>query len=258
MKSLSYALSYTHLLRALTCVAIFLSLTHTRAASQSSADTLFHAGALAYQSGEYNAAASAFRDSARTQPTSGAFQNLGLAEWQRGQPGLAILAWEQSLWLDSFNKSSHENLRFARKAAQVETPELAWYEVVSTWLPMNWWVWIGVCSFWIAIAATFLPGIFRAKKRGWHQAIAALSLTLLLLSIPAFFGVQSRSRLGFVLQKDTPLQLTPTAEGQVVTRLAAGDPVRLDRSHGPFCLVKTGHASGWVKREQLGFISQKL
>jgi hypothetical protein len=228
------------------------------AASPSSADALFHAGALAYTSGEYNASASAFRDSARTQPASGTLENLGLAEWQRGQPGLAILAWEQSLWLDSFNKSSHENLRFARKAAQVETPQLVWYEGISTWLPMNWWAWISVCTFWVALAAVFLPGIVRAKKRGWHQAIAALSLTLFLLSIPAAFGIQSRSRLGFVLQKDTPLQLTPTAEGQVVTRLAAGDPVRLQRSHGAFCLVKTSHTSGWVNRDQLGFISQKL
>jgi hypothetical protein len=228
------------------------------AAERASPDALFQAGALAYQSGEYNAAASAFRDSARTQPASGTLQNLGLAEWQRGQPGLAILAWEQSLWLDSFNNASHANLRFARKAAQVETPELPWYEAISTWLPMNWWAWIGVCSLWMTVAAVFLPGILRVRRRGWHQAIAALSLTLILLSIPAFFGVQSRSRLGFVLQKDSPLQLTPTAEGQVVTHLAAGDPVRLLRSHGPFYLIKTSHTTGWVNRDQLGFISQKL
>jgi hypothetical protein len=229
-----------------------------QAAGPSSPEALFQAGALAYQSGEYNAAASAFRESTRAQPASGTLQNLGLAEWQRGQPGLAILAWEQSLWLDSFNKASHANLRFARKAAQVEMPELAWYEAISTWLPMNWWAWIGVGSFWIVVAAIFLPGILRVRRRGWHQAIAALCLTLVLLSIPAFFGVQSRSRLGFVLQKDSPLQLTPTVEGQVVTHLAAGDPVRLVRSHGPFCLVKTSHTTGWVNRDQLGFISQKL
>ena len=223
-----------------------------------SAEALFQAGALAYKSGEYGAASAAFRDAATIQPASGSFQNLGLAEWQRGHPGLAILAWEQSLWLDSFNRAAHANLRFARKAAQVEAPDLAWYEVISSWLPMNWWAWIGVGSFWIAIAATFLPGIFRARKRGWHQAIAAASLTVLLLSIPATFRVQSRSRLGFVLQKDCPLQLTPTADSQMVTRLSAGDPVRLQRSRGAFCLVRTSRASGWINRDQLGFLSQKL
>jgi len=219
---------------------------------------LFQAGALAYKSGEYPTASAAFRDSAGAQPASGTFQNLGLAEWQRGQPGLAILAWEQSLWLDSFNRAAHANLRFARKAAQVDVPELAWYEVISTWLPMNWWAWIGVASLWITVAATFLPGILRARRRGWHQAVAAASLTLFLLSIPAAFGIESRSRLGFVLQKDCPLRLTPTAESQLVTKLPAGEPVRLERSRGSFCLVRTSRSSGWVTRDQLGFVSQKL
>ena len=219
---------------------------------------LFQAGALAYKSGEYATAAAAFRDSARGQPASGTFQNLGSSEWQRGQPGLAILAWEQSLWLDSFNRAAHTNLRFARKAAQVETPELAWYEVISTWLPMNWWAWIGASSLWITVAVAFLPGFFRMPKRGWHQAIAAASLTLFLLSIPAAFGIESRSRICVILQKDCPLRLTPTAQSQLVTKLSAGDPVRLERSHGEFCLIRTSRASGWVTRDQLGFVSQKL
>ncbi len=221
-----------------------------------SAQALFQAGSLAYQTGEYGAAVAAFLDSARAQPASGTLQNLGLAEWQRGQTGLAILAWEQSLWLDSFNRAAHVNLRFARKTAQAEAPDLAWYEVVSTWLPMNWWAWIGACSFWIAIGAVLLPGIFRWKKSGWQQAIAAGALTLFLLSLPAWFGIQTRSRLGFVLQKDCPLRLTPTAEGQLVTRLSPGDPVRLERSRGPFCLVRTSRVSGWLERNQLGLISQ--
>jgi hypothetical protein len=237
---------------------LVLSSCAVEAAEPASAEALFQAGSLAYKSGEYGAAAAAFRDSAKTEPASGTFENLGLAEWQRGQAGLAILAWEQSLWLDSFSRSTHSNLRFARKAAQVETPQLAWYEVVSTWLPMNWWAWIGVCSFWVSIAATLLPGILRWRKRGWHQAIGAASLTLLLLSIPATFGVYSRSRLGFVLQKDCPLRLTPTEQSQLVTRLSPGDPVRLQRVRGLFCLVTTSRASGWVNRDQLGFISQKL
>jgi hypothetical protein len=223
-----------------------------------SPQVLFQAGNLAYRSGEYGAASAAFRDSARAQPASGTLQNLGLAEWQRGQPGLAILAWEQAQWLDSFNRSVRGDLRFARKTAQVETPNLAWYEVVSTWLPASWWAWIGALSFWIAVGATLLPAVFRWQKRGWHQAIAAGALTLFLRSLPAWFGIQTRSQMGFVLQKDCPLRLTPTAQAQVVTRLSAGEPVRLNRSRGDFCLVQTSRISGWINRNELGLITQKL
>ena len=132
------------------------------------------------------------------------------------------------------------------------------YGVVSTWLPMHSWAWIGALSFWTAIGATLLPGIFGWRKSTWQQAIAAAALTIFLLSVPALFGLQSRSRLGFVLQKDCPLRLTATNEGQVVTRLSAGEPVRLRRSRGNFCLVRTSHTTGWLNHADVGLISQNL
>src|SRR5262245_5761352 len=187
-------------------------------------------------------------------PSSGALQNLGLAEWELRRPGMAIKAWEQALWLDPFSKAVRENLRFARKAAQLETPELAWYEVVSTWLPVSWWAWITGLSFWLAVAAILLPGIFRQHKAVWHQAIAALGVTVFLLSLPAHLGVHSRSRIGFVVQKDAPLRLTPTQEAQTLTRLAAGEPARWQRKHGDFILIRTSRGLGWIEQNQFGLI----
>src|SRR5439155_13886737 len=46
-------------------------------AIHASSDALFMAGAQAYHSGDYSAAARAFRQSALQQPSSGALQNLG-------------------------------------------------------------------------------------------------------------------------------------------------------------------------------------
>ena len=218
-------------------------------------NALFQSGTDAYRAGDFSQAVDAFQKSAALRPASGTLENLGTAEWRRDQPGPAILAWEQSLWLDPFNRVTHGNLRFARKVLQVEAPELAWYEVVSTWLPVNWWAWIAGISFWLAIAAAVLPGIFRLPKAGWHQAVAALGLTVFLLSVPAHAGVHTRSRTGFILQKDTPLRLTPTAEAQSVTRLAAGEPARLLRSRGPYLLLRTSRATGWVRAEEFGRIS---
>jgi hypothetical protein len=97
-----------------------------------------------------------------------------------------------------------------------------------------------------------LPGILRQRKATWHQAIAALALMVFLLSIPALFGVQTRSRIGFVLQKDTPLRLTPTVEAQAVTRLAPGDPGRWVRARGNYVLIRTSRTLGWVEADQFG------
>ncbi len=222
------------------------------ASSASSPDIFFQAGLTAYRVGDYLRAAHAFRESVTLQPASGALQDLGNAEWRSGRTGPAILAWEQARWLDPFNPSARQNLSFARKTAQLEAPDLTWYEVVSTWLPASWWAWIAGTSLWLAVGLGMLPGILRLRKATWHQAVAALGLMVFLLSLPAHFGVQTRSRIGFVLQKDTALRLTPTVEAQAITRLTAGEPGRRVRAHGRYVLVRTNRALGWVEEDQFG------
>jgi hypothetical protein len=219
-----------------------------------SPEELFRAGAAAYQKADYTRAAHAFSEASRLRPSAGALQNLGNAESQLGLSGAAILAWERSLWLDPYHKASKENLKFERHRAQLESPDLSWYEVISTWLPVNAWPWITGGSFWLSMAMVMFPGVFRWRRASWHQAVAAVALMVFLLSLPAQIGVYSRSRIGFILVKDTPLRLTPTREAQVITRLAAGDPVRLEKVEGPYVLVRTGKTYGWLEQNYLGLI----
>jgi hypothetical protein len=101
---------------------------------------------------------------------------------------------------------------------------------------------------------TTLPGILRWRKSSWQQAVAALGLGIFLVSLPAHFGTLTRTRAGFVLAKDTPLRLTPTAEGEAVTRLAAGEPARWVRTRGNYLFVRTSRNAGWVERSEFGFI----
>ena len=231
---------------------LFLLISSARAAAS---DSLFTAGSEAYLAGDYHRAARAFRESIRLRAATGSLQNLGNAEWQLGNTGRAVLAWEQSLWIDPFNEAAYTNLRFARKTAQLESPELAWYEVVSSWLPADWWAWIAGLSFWLAVAIVLLPSIFRWRRLAWQQALAALGLAVFLLSVPANVGVASRSRLGFVLQKNTALRLTPTKDAQLITRLPAGEPARLERVRGRFALIRTNRTTGWIERDLFGLTS---
>lgn len=224
---------------------------------RATSDGAFIAGTQAYRAGDYAHAAQAFRDSATAQPASGTLQNLGNAEWQRGRKGNAILAWEQALWVNPFDRNARSNLRFARETAQLEAPELAWYEVGSAWLPAHWWAWIAAGSLWLVVGALTLPAVLRWRRSPWQQAVAALGLAIFLLSLPAHAGVLTRSRLGFVLEKDTPLRLTPTAEGEAVTRLAAGESGRQVRARGKYLFIRTNRSAGWVERGQLGLVCVK-
>jgi tetratricopeptide (TPR) repeat protein len=242
----------THHVSRITLSVILLCLaSHALAVSP---EVLFQDGAQAYRVGDYPRAIQAFRSSLSRRLASGTLQNLGNAEWQAGRTGEAILAWERALWLDPLNQPAHNNLRFARKVAQLEAPDLAWFEVVSSWLPANWWAWTASLSFWLALGIGLVPGILRLRKASWQQAIAALGLMVFLLSVPAQAGIQSRSQIAFILQKDTLLRLTPTSEAQVITRLAAGESVRCERTRGRFVLIRTARTLGWLEQNQLGFL----
>lgn len=214
----------------------------------------FEAGIQAYRDADYARAAQVFGGLATLRPAAGTLQNLGNAQWQLGRAGPAILAWEQTLWLAPAQKAAVQNLRLARKLNQLEAPELSWHEVISSWLPATWWAWVATLSFWGAVGMALIPGVLRRPRATWHQAVAALGVTLFMLSVPAQLGVLSRSRLGFVLEKETPLRLTPTAEAQVITRLAAGEPARWQGSRGNYVLVRTSRATGWLQRSEFGLI----
>jgi hypothetical protein len=181
--------------------------------------------------------------------------NLGMTEWRRGRTGAAILAWEQAMWVDSFNQQARNNLLFARESNGLDAPRLEWYETASTWLPTNSWSWIAGAGLWLALAMVTLPVVFRWRRASWHQFLAALGLGVFLLSLPAHFGVMTRSHIGFVLERKTPLRLTPTDEADHVATLAAGEPARQLRVQGDYAFVSTRSGQGWIERDQLGLIS---
>lgn len=206
------------------------------------------------RAGHFPEAADAFANAAQARPASGTLLDLGLAEWQRGHAGPAILAWEQALWIDPFNAGAQANLEFARQAAQVDAPPLKWYETVSTWLPPNVWAWLAAGTLWAAVGLLLLPGVFRRRKAAWQQWLAALAFGVFLFSLTANFGVASRTHIGFVVKKNARLQLTPTHGGEVITTLAPGEPARKVRTRGNYIFIRTLGASGWVEQGDFGLI----
>jgi hypothetical protein len=220
------------------------------------AQELFQKGTTSYVTNGFESAAALFQEAASESPASGTLHNLGNAEWQSGRPGAAILEWERARWLDPFNRNTLANLRFARKARQLDAPELAWYEICSTWLPVNAWAWIACASFWLSVSLILLPGILRSRKSDWHQGVAAAGFAIFLLTLPALAGIHTRTQLGVVLRRETPLLLTPTSEAQILTRLSVGETARLERVRGDYLFIRTGAAAGWVGRAEFGLISR--
>lgn len=214
----------------------------------------FAQGQAAYLAGEFSTATAAFQKATEQRPASGTFVNLGLAEWQRGHAGEAMLAWERAHWVDPFDSRAMGNLQFARQVLQLDEPELKWFEVASTWLPPNTWVWLAGVSLWLAVGLVTLPGFLRWRKAGWQQTVAAISLGVFLFAMVANLGVVSRTQLGLVTRKDAALRLTPTTEGEIITTLAAGEPARKLRVCGSYFFIRTASAEGWIERKQFALV----
>ena len=219
------------------------------------ADDSFANGLAAGRAGDFTEAAKEFHAAMAAQPAAGTLLNLGLANWRSGRTGEAILCWEQSSWLNPFDKDARNNLLVARAEAQVEPPELTWYESSSTWLPARAWAAILCGCLWLAVGMMILPGVLRVRKARWHQALAAMGLGAFLLSLPPNLGVVARSSLGIVLDKKAVLRLTPTTAAEVIAPLTAGEPVRQLQWRGDYCYIRTAHGSGWIQRRQLGLLN---
>ncbi len=235
----------------LTMALLFMFAGRTNAGN--AAET-FRLGVAAYEQNDFSRAVELFTHSISNEPTAGAFQNLGNAEWEQGNTAAAVIAWERALSLNPFDRNAENNLKFAREVAQLESPELTWCEIASTWLPASWWGWLAGGSLWFAVSMMLLPGILRWRKSATHQALVALGLGVLLLTLPANYGVFTRANLGFAVAAETPLRLTPTAEGEPATKLAAGEPGRVRRETEKYLLIETRRASGWLRREEFRLI----
>lgn len=223
-------------------------------AANSIPDESFQRGIEAYRAAEFAASADWFGEGAARLPSSGAWQNLGLAEWRSGQVGEAIVAWERAVWLDPANHAARANLEFARKSAQLESPTLAWNEVPSTWLSVNTWAWLGGVSLWTAVGLIMLPALLRRPRATWSQALAATGLAIFLLSLPAQIGAHTRARIGFVVGPGAALRLSPTRDAEIVTQLAAGEPARSGEVRGDYVFVRTSRNAGWLERAQFKLV----
>lgn len=220
----------------------------------SPADELFQRGIDTYQKGDFAMAAKWFGDCVTRQPSSGGWQNLGLAEWQNGRVGEAILAWERAIWLDPAQPAARANLQYARQAAQLESPMLAWHEMPSTWISVNAWAWLGGVSLWLAVALIILPGLLRRPRSAWPQALAATGLAIFLLSLPAQLGAHTRAQIGFVIGPGAALRLSPTHDAEIVMQLAPGETARGERVHGSYVFVRTSRSMGWLEHDRFALV----
>ena len=215
----------------------------------------FYLAQTHYRDGDYAKAAALLRAHSHSEIAPGLLHNLGNAEFKLGHLGDAILAWERARSLAPWARNTAANLRFARGEAALAEPVFPWYETYSTWLTPNTWLWSASLCFWGAAACFALPSLLRRRRTGLTQVGAVVTISAFILILPALAGLWTRSRIGVVLAPETPLRLTPTAEGEVLGKLPAGELARVELQRRGYVYVRAeSDRAGWVRAEEFSRI----
>ena len=141
---------------------------------------------------------------------------------------------------DKVRISTEANLKFARQVAQLDAPQLKWFEAVSAWLPPNAWVWLAGATALLSVGLLVLPGICRRRKAWWAAVAGGAGVRDFSVQPHRKFRGGEPDPNRFRPEKNTPLRLTPTQDGEVISTLAPGEPVRrLVRSRGKYIFIRT-------------------
>jgi hypothetical protein len=118
-------------------------------------------------------------------------------------------------------------------------------------LPSPVWLWAASLGLWGGIALLTLPRLLGTKRADWHQGVAALLLAVFLLAVPALVGLHTRGDIGVILEEDTALRLSPTQEGETLSKLIAGEMGRVENARGDYLYIRAeGDRAGWVHKRE--------
>lgn len=241
------------LLRGLCAALIFCSFAFTEARANGSHPSI--EGYARYNEGDFAGAVESYQALAKKSVSPGLLHNLGNAQFQQGKLGPAILAWEQARSLDPWLRNATANLHFARNHAGLDEPAYSWAEKYSAFLSPDTWTWIVALGFWSAAGLLTLPALLRRKRTSLTQGGAVVAIGIVLLALPALLGLATRSQCGIIQTADTVLRLTPTQEGELLTKLAEGELARSEQTHGEYLYIRaSGDRAGWVRRTEFAKI----
>ncbi len=234
-------------------VLLFLALSTFTAPAASAADAPFNLAEATrnYETGQYAQAMEGWRVAAGNAVSPSLLHNFGNAQYKLGHVGEAIAAWERARALDPWNRNTIANLRFIRGEAGLETPTLSWYELYSSWMPPDAWLWLATVTFWSGLGCMFLPPLLKHRRTWGTQAGAVIAISIFILTLPALAGITTRNALGVVIAPETSLRLTPTQEAEVLGHLPAGELARIEIVRGDYFYIR-GEAdrAGWVKGDE--------
>lgn len=212
-------------------------------------------GKLLYETGRFKDAIEAYRSQIEDNgPNPALLYNLGNAYFKTQDFGRAIHAYEQALALDAASPDIQTNLRLAlEKAAVFDSSEPGRFREWSRFLTLNQWGRISLFALGTA-GILVLTAVFasRFRKILWLRIGTVTALITLVVSGVAIFLRSEETSRGIILEKDTPVLLSPFPTAEQIATLPAGRSVNLRESHSDYVHI----GQGWVSKSSVAPIYQ--
>jgi len=223
-------------------------------------EQLFDRGNDAYENGEYEAAAEAYRSVLRYRVRDPIVEyNLGNAEFRLGNLGRSILHYERARRMDPTDPDIRVNLEHARSFCfdRVEPSRNAapvrWLLVAQDRLGPDRQAWLALVLFWIA-AAIVAAGLVRPA--GWsaaHGWILSLVLVALLAGASSWYATHQRlegQRLAVVMSDIVEVLAGPGHNNPALFTVHEGLTLEVRAEREEWLQVGLPNGlNGWVVRE---------
>lgn len=220
-------------------------------------NTTFAAGNQAYEQGKFAEAAALYRAAITNgAATSGAWFNLGNAEFKVGNLGRAIAAYRTAEFATPRDAALRANLAFVRKKASGDHPQPGAISSGLRLLTANEWA-----TAASAALAAFFAVLAIAEWRGVRGSrtslvcLAAVCLLLVGVAATSFYETYM-SRHGVVVAKQIAVRFGPLDDSQSAFQLSDGAEVDLLDATPEWWQVRDRQGRvGWARRADIAAVS---
>jgi len=183
--------------------------------------------------------------------------NLGLTEYQLGNPGLALGLWRKARYLDQNFTPAQSAILYTEEILFPESSNQSVFQTIYTTLtkaPLS--IWLPLCLFSSFAFFWFTIQYSIKEKRAlwtWPPWVLSLIPIIILSSLLSAQLLTDQAKIrATVIKKNLQTHTTPSESSPTLSELREGQVVNVEKSHAGWVQIRTMSGSpGWVPQESL-------
>ena len=215
-------------------------------------------GVKAYQEKDFEKAQEIFTPILAEHPENPSLLfNLGLAEYQLGNFGMALGLWRKARFLDQSFAPVSNAIEFTEEKLFPDQQSSSFFIVIFNWLknrPAHLWLLISFLSLALGGWLTLEYGVKRRLPFSLWPTLIYFAAPLFLFSsvFSSLVVIDESKTKATVIEKNQLTHANPSDTSPTLSELNEGQVVFVEKAHGSWVQVRTFNGSpGWVPQTSL-------